>query len=67
MKIQLDSDEARTLFRILPMIERYLIEIEREEAATYIQKRLELRQIIEKYTEELDKHINGKGIRHARI
>lgn len=67
MKIQLDSDEARTLFRILPMLERYLIEIEREEAATYIQKRLELRQIIEKYTEELDKHINGKGIRHARI
>ena len=67
MKIQLDSDEARTLFRILPMIERYLIEIEREEAATYIQKRLELRQIIEKYTEELDKHINGKGIRHARV
>lgn len=67
MKIQLDSDEARTLFRILPMLERYLIEIEREEAATYIQKRLELRQIIEKYTEELDKHINGKGIRHARV
>ena len=67
MKIQLDSDEARTLFRILPMLERYLIEIEREEAATYIQKRLELRQIIEKYTEELDRHINGKGIRHVRV